>query len=219
MSSTNLQWVFTHRYSQTNCWVLEIPENREFKKWKLTFFHGRHGLSISLEIFVVTYRVTIFCQNWLTCYYYLLKKLNFHFFFSPIFGLCPEYLSSSRLTCSSITQYWSWAGHKRIQGPGPDFPPPRFFSKPAVFRQNPPCWANFRLRPPWGWNSRWAPPDQNPGSAGVLTLWLLMPAEYLLSSWNPHRVRWPAGIRSLSHSGFSHIAWRVSACTNQNKCA
>ncbi len=32
-----------------------------------------------------------FCQNSLTCYYFLWKKLNFHFWFSPIFWLCRHY--------------------------------------------------------------------------------------------------------------------------------
>ena len=43
----------------------------------------------SFNIFVVTNRVTNFCQNWLTCCYFLPKKLNFHFLNSPIFGYCP----------------------------------------------------------------------------------------------------------------------------------
>ncbi len=37
-----------------------IPENREFKKWKFSFFHQRHALSTSFDIFVVTYRETNF---------------------------------------------------------------------------------------------------------------------------------------------------------------
>ncbi len=32
-----------------------IPENREIKKWKFSFFHQRHELSTSFDIFVVTY--------------------------------------------------------------------------------------------------------------------------------------------------------------------
>ncbi len=30
-----------------------------------------------------------FCENSWTCYYFLWKKLSFHFWFSPIFRLCP----------------------------------------------------------------------------------------------------------------------------------
>ena len=38
-----------------------------------------------------------FCQNSLTCYYFLWKKLNFHFWFSPILRLC-----------SYSGQRWHW---------------------------------------------------------------------------------------------------------------
>ncbi len=68
-----------------------IRENREFKKWKFSFFHQRHALSISFDIFVVTYRVTFFFAK--TCWHAIIfygKKLNFHFWFSPIFWLCQE---------------------------------------------------------------------------------------------------------------------------------
>ena len=62
------------------------------KNGNSVFFRQRHALSTSFDIFVVTYRVTNFCQNSWTCYYFLFlggKKLNFHFWFSPIFRLCP----------------------------------------------------------------------------------------------------------------------------------
>ncbi len=77
-----------------NSETMAIPENREFQKWKLSFFHQRHTLSRSFHIFVITYRVIewqTFCQNLSTCYYFLWKKLNFHFWFSPIFGLCRNH--------------------------------------------------------------------------------------------------------------------------------
>ncbi len=71
-----------------------IPENRELKKWKFSFFHQRYTLLTSFDIFVVTYSVTNFLQ----------KKLNFHFWFSPIFGLCPGVFM---LSLRSSLFYWS----------------------------------------------------------------------------------------------------------------
>ena len=68
-----------------------IPENRENNKIEIQFFsRQRHALWRSFDIFVVTERVTNFCQNWSTCYYFLSKKLNFHFLFFPIFGYCRQ---------------------------------------------------------------------------------------------------------------------------------
>ena len=62
-----------------------MPENREFKKWKF-----RHALFTNFDIFVVTYRVNNFCQNWFTCYYFLPgKKLEFPFFVFPCFRVLP----------------------------------------------------------------------------------------------------------------------------------
>ncbi len=78
--------------SQGWCYMA-IPENREFKKWKFSFFHQRHALSMIFDIFVITYRVT--------CYYFLWKKLNFHFWFSPIFGLCRATPGKRRETSPS----------------------------------------------------------------------------------------------------------------------
>ncbi len=43
-----------------------------------------------VDVFVVTYRVTNFLPKLFTCYYFLQKKLNFHFWFSAIFGLCQN---------------------------------------------------------------------------------------------------------------------------------
>ncbi len=34
---------------------LAIPENTEIKKWKFSFFCQRHALSVSFDIFVVTF--------------------------------------------------------------------------------------------------------------------------------------------------------------------
>ena len=64
-----------------------IPENREFKK-KISFFLSKTCIVESLDICVVSFRVTNFCQNWSTCYCFLRGKLNFHLSNSPIFGNC-----------------------------------------------------------------------------------------------------------------------------------
>ena len=58
---------------------------------KFSFFCHRHALLTSFDIFVVTYIEWLtFCQNLLTCYYFLWKKLNFHFF-NPLFsGIVPR---------------------------------------------------------------------------------------------------------------------------------
>ena len=66
-----------------------IPENREFKKWKFSFYSQRHALSMSFDIFVVIYiyRVTNFMPKLINIIF-CRKKMNFHFWFSPIFGLC-----------------------------------------------------------------------------------------------------------------------------------
>ena len=63
------------------CSERAIPENREMKKkWNSVLFCQRHALSRSFDIFVVTFRVTNFCQNSLTCYYFLWIKTEFPFF-------------------------------------------------------------------------------------------------------------------------------------------
>ncbi len=64
---------------------------REVKKWKFSFFHQRHALSTSFDIFVVTYRVTNFLPNLFDMLLFCMKKkLNLHFWFSPIFRLCQR---------------------------------------------------------------------------------------------------------------------------------
>ena len=40
-----------------------IPENREFIKWKFSFFHQRHALSTSFDIFVVTRVINFFAKT------------------------------------------------------------------------------------------------------------------------------------------------------------
>ena len=77
-------------------YITAIPENREMKEMKFSFFfHQRHALSTSFGNFVVTSEWLTFCQNWWTCYYFLWKKLNFHFLNSPIFGCCPVYITTA----------------------------------------------------------------------------------------------------------------------------
>ena len=73
---------------ETRPWA--TPENREIKKWKFSFFRQRHALLASFDIFVVTYRVTNFLPK-LLLFSTEKKKLNFHLWFSPIFGLCPDH--------------------------------------------------------------------------------------------------------------------------------
>ncbi len=58
---------------------------------------------MSFDIFVITYRVTNFLPKLITCYYFLLKKLNFHFWFSPIFRLCPEFPTTPVLSPKTKT--------------------------------------------------------------------------------------------------------------------
>ena len=70
-------------------WARQYPKIGTWKKMKFSFFHERHTLSTSFDIFVVvTYRVTNFLPKLVTCYYFLWKKLNYHFLKSPIFGYC-----------------------------------------------------------------------------------------------------------------------------------
>ncbi len=74
----------------------QYRKTNELKKKEILFFHQRHALLMSLDIFVVTY-VTTFCQNWSTCYYFLWKKLNFHFFLNSLFRVLPRFLALVRL--------------------------------------------------------------------------------------------------------------------------
>ncbi len=97
-----------------------IPENREFQKWKLSFFRQRHTLSTSFDIFVITYRVTNFLPKLVTCYYFLPKKLNFHFWFSPIFGLCQVLMSGVYKECFTsllcgVSLQWDDVGSRLLK--------------------------------------------------------------------------------------------------------
>ncbi len=95
----NPLWVaWLRRRTSPRCGA--IPENREFKKWKFSFFHLRHALWTSFDIFVVAHRVTNFLPK--TCWHAIIfyrKKLNFHFLFSPILGYAPVWR-------------WGWIGWK-----------------------------------------------------------------------------------------------------------
>ncbi len=66
-----------------------IPENREFTKWKFSFFRQRHALWTSFDILVVTYRVINFLPKLVDILLFSMGKNWISIFcFSPIFGLC-----------------------------------------------------------------------------------------------------------------------------------
>ncbi len=71
-----------------------VPENRDMKKMKFSFFRQRHHCPQVLTFLWWPIEWQTFCQNSSTCYYFLWKELNFHFWFSPIFGFCPFCLLS-----------------------------------------------------------------------------------------------------------------------------
>ena len=79
-------------FSDKTCWA--IPENREMKKMKFSFFHQRHILLKSFDIFSVTYGVTNFLPKLVNIF--CRKKLNFHFFEFPYFLVLPTCCSSNR---------------------------------------------------------------------------------------------------------------------------
>ena len=62
-----------------------ILENREFKKWKFSFFRQRHALSTSFDILVVTYRVTNFLPKTLQHAIIFYRKNWISIFGFPIF--------------------------------------------------------------------------------------------------------------------------------------
>ncbi len=65
-----------------------IPENREMKKKNEIqfFFHQRHALLMTFDIFVVTFRVTnFFAKTGQYAVIFCRKKLNFCFFWIPLF--------------------------------------------------------------------------------------------------------------------------------------
>ncbi len=67
-----------------------IPENREFQKWKLSFFHQRHALLTSFDIFVITYRVTNFLPKLLDMLLFSTEKTEFPFLVFPYFRVMPQ---------------------------------------------------------------------------------------------------------------------------------
>ncbi len=50
--------------------------------------------------------MTNFLPKLVICYYFLLKKLNFHFWFSPIFGLCRQSRRQDVLVINASLQTW-----------------------------------------------------------------------------------------------------------------
>ncbi len=62
-----------------------IPENKDMKRMKFSFFHQRHALSTSFDIFVVTYRVTNFLPKLMDMLLFFGEKTEFPFFEIPYF--------------------------------------------------------------------------------------------------------------------------------------
>ncbi len=94
--------------------VMAIPENREFQKWKLSFFHQRHTLTMSFDIFVITYRVTNFLPKPINLLLFSTEKTEFPFLVFPYFRVRPQVISpnlpsaSKRVTAQprvSTSQY------------------------------------------------------------------------------------------------------------------
>ncbi len=76
-----------------SCLFLAIPENKEFKKWKFSFFYQRHALSTSFDIFVVTYRVTNFLPKLLHMLLFCMEKTEFPFMVFPYFQVMLPFLN------------------------------------------------------------------------------------------------------------------------------
>ena len=70
-------------------WKWAIPENREFQKWKLSFFRQRHTLSMSFYIFVITYRVTNFLPKLVNMLLFSTEITEFPFLVFPYFRVMP----------------------------------------------------------------------------------------------------------------------------------
>ena len=84
----NAAAAYPHAYLYNQCsW--QYPKIGTWKKRNSVFFPQRHALSTSFDIFMVTYRVTNFLPKLVDCYYFLWKKLNFHFLKSPFFRVLP----------------------------------------------------------------------------------------------------------------------------------
>ena len=62
-----------------------IPENREFQKWKFSFFRQRHTLSRSFDIFLITCRVTNFLPKLVDMLLFSTEKTEFPFLVFPYF--------------------------------------------------------------------------------------------------------------------------------------
>ena len=79
-----------------------ISKNRELKKMKFSFFPLKTCIVKFWHLCsYIPIEWLTFCQNWLTCYYFLLKKLNFHFFLIPLFlGIATQ--SVLRCDCKAI---------------------------------------------------------------------------------------------------------------------
>ncbi len=73
------QSVFSHRFLRA------IPENRDMNKINCSFFHQRHALLTSFDIFVVTYRVTNALPKLLDILLFSMVKTEFQFFFNSLF--------------------------------------------------------------------------------------------------------------------------------------
>ncbi len=70
----------------------------KYKPWNSVFFHQRHALWTSFDIFVVTYRVTNFLpKTGQHPIIYYGKKMNFHILNFPIFGHCRHVCLASRI--------------------------------------------------------------------------------------------------------------------------
>ncbi len=70
--------------------IWAIPENREFQKWKLSFFCQRHTLSTSFDIFVITYRVKNFLPKLVHKLLFSTEKTEFLFLVFPYFRVMPH---------------------------------------------------------------------------------------------------------------------------------
>ena len=84
--------------SKTSFPIWAIPENREFQKWKLSFFHQRHTLSMSFDIFVVTYRVINFLPKLVHMLLFSIEKTEFPFLVFPYFRVMPPICHTTRVS-------------------------------------------------------------------------------------------------------------------------
>ncbi len=86
-----------------------IPENREFKKWKFSFFHQRHTLLTSFDIFVVTYRVTNFLPKLIDMLLFSTEETEFPFLVFPYFPVMPSWAFDTwGKLCASLHFHAKW---------------------------------------------------------------------------------------------------------------